>query len=116
MSENKKTVERYMDGFRKGDHAQILGCLTDDVEWELPGGFRKKGKQAFDEEIENPAFQGRPDIVVNRMTEENGVVVAEGAVRTQKKNGELMTLAFCDVFELCEGRIARLVSYLMQVR
>ena len=28
MTENKKTVERYMDGFRKSDHAQILSCLT----------------------------------------------------------------------------------------
>jgi hypothetical protein len=32
MSENKKIVERYMDGFDKSDHEQILSCLTNDVE------------------------------------------------------------------------------------
>jgi len=26
MTPNKQVVERYMDGFRKGDHAQILSC------------------------------------------------------------------------------------------
>ncbi|HYC93559.1 MAG TPA: nuclear transport factor 2 family protein [Thermoanaerobaculia bacterium] len=48
MTENKQTVDRYMDGFRKGDHAQILSCLTDDVEWLLPGAFHLHGKEAFD--------------------------------------------------------------------
>jgi hypothetical protein len=37
MTENKRTVEKYMDGFRKSDHGQILSCLTDDIEWVMPG-------------------------------------------------------------------------------
>ena len=113
MTENKRTVETYMDGFRKTDHAQILGCLTDDVEWRIPGMFHIAGKDAFDEHIEDEGFVGRPDIAVTRMTEENDVVVAEGTVRTQKKEGEVMNLAFCDVFEMRDGRIRRLISYLM---
>src|SRR5687768_3760397 len=43
MTPNKSTVDRYMDGFRKSDHAQILSCLTDDVEWEIPGAFHIRG-------------------------------------------------------------------------
>lgn len=30
MSPNKKTVQKYMDGFNKSDHEQILSCLADD--------------------------------------------------------------------------------------
>lgn len=37
-----------------------------------------KGKEEFDGEIENPAFVGSPTIEVHRMTEEDGVVIAEG--------------------------------------
>lgn len=114
--ENKKTVEKYMDGFRKSDHARILSCLTEDVVWDIPGVFHKTGKQAFDQEIENDAFQGRPAITVTRLTEENDVVVAEGSVRTQKRSGEFLNLAFCDVFEMRSGKIARLISYLMEVK
>ena len=89
MSENKYTVDKYMDGFRRSDHEQILSCLTDDVEWEIPGAFHVRGKDAFDREIENEAFVGRPEITVTRLTEENDIVVAEGSVRTQKKNGHV---------------------------
>jgi hypothetical protein len=40
-----------MDGFRKSDHEQILSCLTDDVEWEMPGVFHLVRKAAFDKEM-----------------------------------------------------------------
>ena len=36
MSRNKQTVQRYMDAFARSDHAEILSCLTDDVEWVVP--------------------------------------------------------------------------------
>ena len=115
MTENKRTIEHYIDGFTKGDHAQVLSCLTDDVEWEVPGLFRLSGKAAFDKEIENPAFTGRPSITTSRMTEEDDVVVAEGTVRTQKVGGEFLNLRFCDVFVMRDGKIRQLTSYLMEV-
>ena len=116
MSKNKKIVERYMDGFNKSDHEQILSCLTDDVEWILPGVFHLKGKDAFDKEIENPAFEGKPLIVITRMIEENNIVIAEGTVRAKKKDVEYMNLVFCDVFEMRGGLIQKLTSYLMEVK
>jgi uncharacterized protein len=116
MSENKKVVERYMDGFNKSDHKQILSCLTDDVEWILPGVFHLKGKDAFDKEIENPAFEGKPLIVITRMIEENNIVIAEGTVRAKKKDAEFMNLVFCDVFEMRDRLIQKLTSYLMEVK
>ena len=112
LSQNKQTVERYMDGFRTSDHPAILDCLTDDVEWLIPGAFHARGKEAFDKEIENEAFVGRPQIVVTRLTEEADVVIAEGKVRATKKDGEVLHLAFCDVFEMSGGKIRRLTSYL----
>jgi uncharacterized protein len=64
MSENKRTVTEYLEGFRRSDHARILSCLTDDVEWDIPGMFHVGGKEAFDREIENAAFVGSPRITV----------------------------------------------------
>ena len=115
ITENRKTVERYMDGFRKGDHEQILSCLTDDVEWEMPGYFRLAGKGAFDKEIENDAFVGRPTITVTRVTEENGVVIAEGTVRCQRREGGFLDAVFCDAFTMHNTKIKRLLSYLMEL-
>jgi ketosteroid isomerase-like protein len=115
MTENKQTVERYMDGFRASDHAQVLSCLTDDVEWEMPGAFHLRGKEAFDKEIENEAFTGRPTITVTRLTEENDVVVAEGSVRAQRTAGGVLSAVFCDVFVMQHGKIRRLITYLMEL-
>ena len=116
MTDNKKIVKIYMDGFNQSDHEQILSCLTDDVEWVLPGVFHLTGKIEFDKEIENPAFEGKPEIIITRMVEENNIVVAEGAVRAKKKDADYINLVFCDVFEMKEGLIKQLTSYLMEVK
>ena len=44
MSQNKQTIERYLDGFRRSDHAQILDCLTEDVQWVIPGRLPAGGQ------------------------------------------------------------------------
>jgi ketosteroid isomerase-like protein len=116
MSANKKTVEKYMDGFNKSDHKQILSCLTEDIEWILPGVFHLKGKEAFDKEIQNPAFEGKPVIVVTRAIEENNVFITEGTVRAKKKDAEYINLVFCDVFEMKDGLINKLISYMMEIK
>jgi uncharacterized protein len=116
VTENKKTVERYLEGFRRSDHALVLSCLTDDVEWVIPGMFRVRGKQAFDREIENEAFTGSPTIQVTRLTEETDVVFAEGTVRAQRKDGGTLHAVFCDAFEMSGAKIKKLTSYLMEVK
>ncbi len=35
MSQNRRTVETCLEGFRRNDHAQILSCLTGDIEWTV---------------------------------------------------------------------------------
>jgi ketosteroid isomerase-like protein len=111
MSLNKKTVRKYIDGFNKSDHAQILSCLADDIEWLMPGTFHLAGKDAFDQEIENDVFTGSPTVEITRLTEEHDVVIAEGTVRVAWKNGGFLNAVFCDAFEMEHGRIKRLITY-----
>ena len=73
-------------------------------------------KAAFDGEIENDAFVGSPTITVTRMTEENDVVIAEGAVRAQRKDGGALSAVFCDVFVMQSAKIKRLTTYLMELK
>lgn len=105
-----------MDGFRTTDRARILSCLTDDVEWEIPGVFHVRGKEQFNEHIVDEGFAGSPEIAVTRLTEENAVVVAEGSVRAHRTDATIVNLVFCDVFEMHDGRIRRLISYLMETK
>jgi ketosteroid isomerase-like protein len=116
LTDNQRTIEQYMAGFRASDHQRILACLTDDVEWEIPGLVHLKGKAAFDGEIENEAFVGSPEITVTRLIEDGDVVVAEGSARARKRNGGVLDLRFCDVFVMQAGKIRRLTSYLVEMK
>ena len=110
---NKEVVEKYIQGFRETNHEKILACLDDEVIWHMPGFINAKGKAAFDKEIENDAFEGRPSISITRLTEEKNIVVAEGAVQCRLKNGNLVDAVFCDVFELKDSKIIKLTTYQM---
>lgn len=116
MSPNKQTAQAYMDAFTRSNHPAILDRLTDNVEWVMPGAFRLTGKSVFDKEIENDAFTGSPAITVTRMTEADGVAVAEGTVRCARKAGGFLNAVFCDVFVMHDAKIRQLTSYLMEVR
>jgi ketosteroid isomerase-like protein len=116
MTGNKRTVASYMDGFNKSDHEQVVACLTDDVEWIIPGAFHIVGKDAFDGEIENDMFVGRPIVTTQRMTEENDVVIVEGSVKCEWRAGGFLNAVFCDVFEMRESKIRRLTSYLVEMK
>jgi uncharacterized protein len=108
------TVETYFEGFRRSDHAMILSCLTDDVAWDLPGFKHLVGKAAFDEEIENPEFTGRPRLSLDRLVEEDGTVVAIGTGAGTHKSGSEFRFAFCDVFTFeADGLVRRVESYVV---
>jgi hypothetical protein len=79
----------------------------------MPGFFHLSGKEEFDKEIENPNFEGSPDISITRLVEEDNIVVAEGEVKGRMKNGGLLDAVFCDVFHFREGKIRQLTTYLM---
>lgn len=115
MSANTQTVRRYMEAYARWDHAEILACLTDDVEWVVPGAFHLEGIEAFDHEIEGEGAAGPPDIAITRLIEDGDIVVAEGTVRNALLDGGTLSLVYCDIFELRAGRVCKLTSYLMPV-
>jgi len=116
MTQNQRTIDLYMDGFRRTDRPQILSCLTDDVEWVIPGMFHVRGKDEFARHIVDEGFVGQPQIIVSRLLEAGDVVVAEGSVRAPKTDGTVLNLVFCDVFDMRGGKIRLLISYLMETK
>jgi ketosteroid isomerase-like protein len=104
-SRNKETVERYLDGFRRTDHTQILGCLTDDITWTVFGAFHLAGKAAYDAAIEGPGFAGAPELEVVRMVEEGDTVMAELVGRVPQQDGSVQRLSMAEVFRMRDGLI-----------
>lgn len=115
MTANKHTVQKFMDAVSKSNHADVLSCLTDDVEWVIPGVNHTKGKDAFGKQIESEGIVSCT-ITVTRFTEENDVVIAEGSVQIAKVDGGLQNTVFCDVFVMQDTKIKHLTAYLMDVK
>jgi ketosteroid isomerase-like protein len=111
MSHRKGVVEKYIDGFRKMDHAQILSCVNEDVVWVLHGYTTLTGKEAFDREIANPAFTGAPKLTIDQLVEEDETVVAVGRGEAAQAEGGVLSFVFCDVFTFAGDKISRLETY-----
>jgi ketosteroid isomerase-like protein len=112
-SPKKAAVEAYFEGFRRGDHAAILALLTDDVRWDLPGFRHLTGKEDFDGEIVNEAFEGQPLLVIERLFEDGNVVVAVGTGDARQKTGETFRFAYNDIFTFRGHLIERVESYVV---
>jgi len=107
MSQNVDTVNTYLDGFRKNDHAQILSCLTSDIEWTVFGAFHLTGKAAYDNAIDGaPEFIDPPDLEVVRMVEQGDVVMAELTGTVRRAAGGEMRMSMAEVFVMRDGKIA----------
>jgi uncharacterized protein len=110
MSPNKKVIEAYM---ASTDRSKVAALLTDDVEWVEWGngvpssGARSIGKAAFIQNFGDDELHTE----ITRMSEENNVVVAEGIARVHRKDGGIVTVRFCDIFELESGKVKRLSSF-----
>jgi ketosteroid isomerase-like protein len=106
QSPNVETVGRYLDGFRKNDHEQILSCLTDDITWTVFGAFRLVGKEAYDAAIDGaPEFIDPPELEVVRMVEQGDVVMAELIGVARRAAGGEMRMSMAEVFVMRDGLI-----------
>ena len=115
MTEQTRLVDRYIDGFRRSDHEAVLECLTDDVVWRIHGLRTINGKAEFDDEIENPAFEGSPDLAVERTIEADGVVVATGTGTGHHREDGRFQFASNDIFTFRDGLIAQVDSYVVPI-
>lgn len=109
----REVVDCYFEGFRHGDHDAILGCLADDVVWDIVGVKRLVGKAEFDAEIESEQFEGQPELVVDRLVADGEHLVALGEGRGRLRGGDGFTFAFCTAFEFAGEAIARVRSYIV---
>jgi len=117
MSRNTDTVNRYLDGFRRNDHEQILSCLTDGITWTVFGAFRLTGKDAYDKAIDGaPAFIDPPELTVVRMVEQGDVVMAELTGTARRAAGGAMRMSMAEVFVLRNGKIAERRAWVIELK
>ncbi|MGE0601815.1 MAG: nuclear transport factor 2 family protein [Dehalococcoidia bacterium] len=111
----QETVEQYFEGFRRSDRPSILSLLTDDVHWDLPGFRHLVGKEDFEGEIVNDAFEENPRLTIDRIFEDRNTVIVVGTGEGEQKDGGVFRFAFCDLFTFRGELISRVESYLVPI-
>jgi len=109
----RRILDRYMNGFRAGDHEAILDCLTDDVTWEIVGHAQSFGRPEFDALIDGPAGTSLPRLTVEHTVEEGDITVVLGTGEFDGPDGALHSFRFADAFTFRGDLISGLVSYVV---
>ena len=110
MTQQKAVVERYTDGFRTGDLAKILSCLTDDVVWELHGAKMLVGKSAFAAEADSGGGPN-PQLTLDRLVEKGDAVAVLGHGSGEFGNGDPVEFTYAEVFTFTDGLVSRLDTF-----
>jgi uncharacterized protein len=117
MSPNKQVVQTYLTSMGNLDWPAVAACLADDVErTEWADGFAEsgvpvRGKEAVLKGLEAPQ---RFVIEISRMIEEDNIVAAEEIVRVPLKDGGLFIGRACGIFELENGKLKRMSSWVAE--
>ena len=109
VTQQKAVVEKYTDGFRRGDLVQILSCLSDDVVWALHGAKTLVGKDAFAAEADSGDGLN-PELTLDRVVEEGDTVavVGHGSVSL---GDDPRPFVYSEVFTFTGGLVSRLDTF-----
>lgn len=110
MTAQKAVVEKYTDGFRTGDLAKILSCLTDDVVWALHGDKTLVGRDAFAAEADT-GDGPKPQLTSDRLVEEGDTVAVIGRGSVALGDGDPVDFVYSEVFTFADGLICRLDTF-----
>lgn len=109
---NKEIVKEVVQGFLDADIEKVLSHMTEDVQIGWPGFFElEPGKEAI-----RKFFADVPEIVsgsIDSLIGEDNMVAGAGRVTARHKDGSLKNSFFCDLYELENGKVKRLKSYMV---
>lgn len=112
--DNRKILQQFLDVFNKNDIEGILGHMTDDVQWTILEDRQLTGKEAV-----RKFLYDYKDIQVASATRDHFIVegdhasVGGEAVCRNVKSGEEFDMYYCDVYQLQNGKIRNMVTYIV---
>jgi uncharacterized protein len=120
VSSQKAMVQRYTEGFRSGDLAQMVSCLTEDVVWASGRAKRREkslhgmktvtGRDAFAAEAE-AAGGPTPQLYLDRLIEEGDTVAVVGHGSVDMGSGDPVDFVYSEVFTFRDRLVSRLDTF-----
>ena len=111
MKSNRDIIIEFNTAFDKGNSDEIAKYVSDDFEWHLLGDSIIKGKENL-----LRFFAEHPDMKVITVSKDYIIIDGDrasvaGEVKCTDKTGTIYDMYYCDVYELAEGLITKMISY-----
>ncbi|MDB5158673.1 MAG: nuclear transport factor 2 family protein [Mucilaginibacter sp.] len=111
MKSNREIIIAFNTAFDNSDSAGIAKFISDDFEWHLLGNSVIKGKENVLQ-----FFADHPDTRVITVSKDHIIVdghsaLVAGEVQCTDKSGQIYDMYYCDVYELAQGLITKMISY-----
>jgi ketosteroid isomerase-like protein len=108
---NRDVIIDFNTAFDKGSGEEIAKFISNDFEWQMLGNSVIKGKGNM-----LKFFEEHPDIKIITVTKDYIIVDGDtasvaGDVVCTDKSGQVYDMHYCDVYELADGLITKMISY-----
>lgn len=111
---NKRILQQANAAVRAGDNEGFLAFCTEDVVWATVGGDTLHGKAAVRAWMATD-YSTPPEFTVDRLVADGENVVALGHIVARDGQGRRVRNAYCDVWQVRDGKLAALQAYVIPV-
>jgi len=116
--DNKAIIEEVINAFDTNDVTTLLNHVTDDVVWEMRDNMdmvisgKENLRNFFSEYNELKMISSTKDHIIM----DGNLIVVDGTVTMEDKNAEQFEMFFCDIYELTDNKVSKIISYPIKKR
>jgi hypothetical protein len=108
---NKEVVQQVIAAFDKNDVDAILSNFTDNAEWHMRPGKIAAGKTAIREFFGEMSGMEMETSIKKHIIVNGDNAAVDGEVKCKDPNGKVYDMYYCDIYELENGKVNKLISY-----
>ena len=108
---NLETIQHVTDAFDNNDIDALLPHLTDDVEWVMTGDRTVKGKEEMNKMMEDMSQVTLISSTKHHRIMDGDCAVVDGEVMCKTKDGKIIEMFYCDIYELENGKVKKMIMY-----
>lgn len=115
MKTTQAFLREFNDAFATNDQDFILDNLSNDIEWNMVGGAKMKGKDEVRKELQQMGGVKMLDMETLHIICEDHFAAVDGRMRMLDQSGAEKSYAYCDVYEFEGPRIKKMTSYVKEI-
>ncbi len=108
----KDIINSIIESFESNDVESVLNQMTDDVEWQMIGDKTISGKDEMRKFFADNGDMKMISSTKNHTIIDGDHVAVDGEVQCSK-NGEVTDMYYCDIYQLENEQVKKMISYIV---